>query len=63
MQTRYQPYQGSWNWSQETNRYALTAQDFDVLAWHSFGMRNRSRKVGKSAGLGSGNPKGFKGKQ
>ena len=63
-QYRNQPYQGSWNRQQEANRSISAGQESDVLAWRSFGMRNRSnRGKGKGAGLGGRNPKPFKGKQ
>ena len=59
-QHRYQPYQGSWNCSQESNRPTPTAQDAEVPAWRSFGMRSRNnRGRGRSATSGGHNPNTF----
>ena len=59
-QNRYQPYQSGWNRSQDTNRYAPSAQDSEVPAWRSFG-RNHNRGRGRGASSGGRNPKAFKG--
>ena len=60
-QNRYQPYQSTRSYNQETNRPAPTAQDTEVPAWRSFGRNRNNRGRGRGAFSGGRNPKAFKG--